>query len=112
VSAPRGAVWPIEPHTQAKHELLRHYLGAWFPIMASRERRLVFIDGFAGPGIYEGGEPGSPVIALRALLQHGAFSRFGHRQFVFHFIESERPRFERLLAELQQFEPLPANVAG
>jgi len=80
--------------------------------MASRERRLVFIDGFAGPGIYEGGEPGSPVIALRALLQHGAFSRFGHRQFVFHFIESERPRFERLLAELQQFEPLPANVAG
>lgn len=29
-----SAIWKIEQHTQAKHELLRRYLGAWFPILA------------------------------------------------------------------------------
>ena len=30
-----GVTWSIPPHTQAKHEILRYYLGAWFPILAS-----------------------------------------------------------------------------
>jgi len=34
-TAPREPIWPLEPHTKAKHELLRHYLGAWFPILSS-----------------------------------------------------------------------------
>ena len=110
MTAPRGPVWPIEPHTRAKHELLRHYLGAWYPVMASRERRVVFIDGFAGPGIYEAGEPGSPVIALRTLLEHQAFSRLAGCEFVFHFIEAEEPRLKRLRAELDKFGALPSNV--
>src|SRR5690554_564418 len=33
---PDEPIWPIEEHTKAKHELLRRYLGAWFPILASR----------------------------------------------------------------------------
>ena len=111
MSAPRAPVWPIEPHTRAKHELLRHYLDAWYPIMARWGPRLVFIDGFAGPGIYDGGEPGSPVVALRTLLEHRAFSRFTGCEFVFHFIESEAPRFERLRAEIKEFGALPSNVA-
>jgi len=45
-------VWPIEPHTEAKHEILRYYLGAWFPILASAHRRLLYVDGFAGPREY------------------------------------------------------------
>ena len=45
-------IWPLEPHTAAKHEILRRHLGAWFPIMCSWNRRLVFVDGFAGPGQY------------------------------------------------------------
>ena len=43
-------IWKIEPRTAAKHELLKHYLGAWFPILASREQRIIFLDGFAGLG--------------------------------------------------------------
>jgi hypothetical protein len=35
----------------------------------------VFIDGFAGPGRYSGGEPGSPVIALQVLLAHPYFQQ-------------------------------------
>jgi hypothetical protein len=35
---------------------------------------LLYVDGFAGPGVYEGGEMGSPIIALRAALLHRAFA--------------------------------------
>ena len=45
MTTPRQTVWSIEPHTAAKHELLKHYLGAWFPILASGERRIIFLDG-------------------------------------------------------------------
>jgi hypothetical protein len=45
--------WPLDPHTLAKHEILRRYLYAWFPIMSCYNGRLVFLDGFAGPGAYE-----------------------------------------------------------
>lgn len=67
---PKTTLWPIGPHTPAKHRILRSYLSAWLPIMAlSRQGRVVFVDGFAGPGKYSGGEDGSPIIALRALLE-------------------------------------------
>ncbi len=69
-------VWPLEPHTEAKHAILKSYLQAWAPILARRAKKLGlenkplrFIDGFAGPGIYEKGEPGSPVLAVNAIFE-------------------------------------------
>lgn len=58
--APDSTQWRLEPHTAAKHEILRRYMNAWFPILGSYHGRVVFLDGFAGPGIYADGEPGSP----------------------------------------------------
>ena len=55
----RDTVWPLDAHTRGKHQVLRYYLAAWFPILGSFAGRVVFIDGFAGPGEYAGGEPGS-----------------------------------------------------
>ncbi len=62
-------LWEIPPHTQAKLDILRFYLGAWFPIVASLNSRIVYLDAFAGPGRYLGGEDGSPVVALKAALE-------------------------------------------
>jgi len=103
-------IWPIPPHTQAKHEILRHYLGAWFPILATTQRRLLYIDGFAGPGEYKGGEDGSPIIALKIAKDHKLSSKLQRpgMELVFFFIEVNEARFqnlERKLAELQ----LPSN---
>jgi len=36
----------------------------------SNHRVIQYVDGFAGPGAYSGGEEGSPIIALNAALQH------------------------------------------
>ena len=47
-----STTWSLPEHTQVKHQLLRCYLNAWFPILARSQRNgsVVFIDGFAGPG--------------------------------------------------------------
>ena len=64
MTLPKETIWPAEPHTLAKHQILKKYLQRWIPIISSRYSRMLYIDGFSGPGIYTGGEPGSPVIAL------------------------------------------------
>jgi three-Cys-motif partner protein len=65
-----GTVWPLEPHTAMKHEILRRYFQAWLPILAQTSGRVVYIDGFAAPGEYRNGEDGSPVIVLKAARDH------------------------------------------
>ena len=69
MAAPRQTIWPLEPHTRAKHEILKRYLQAWMVILSQgRFPEILYIDGFAGPGAYEGGEAGSPIIALDTAL--------------------------------------------
>lgn len=87
-----STVWPIAAHTTVKHDLLRGYLGAWFPIIAKYNNRVVFIDGFAGPGTYTDGSPGSPAIALSTLLDHGYFAELASTEFVFVFNEMDKAR--------------------
>ena len=92
--------WAIAPHTLAKHTILGAYLRAWFPILASGRNfnRIVYIDGFAGPGRYSGGEDGSPIIALKAALAAQA----PQAALEFHFVERDR----------QAAASLKANIAG
>ena len=99
-------IWELEPHTGAKHDILRKYLGAWFPKLAWAGK-LVFIDGFAGPGEYSGGEQGSPLIALHSALQHKA--DLSSCELLYIFIEHDRDPYEHLDALLEE-QVKPANV--
>jgi three-Cys-motif partner protein len=72
VVASEPTIWPLDPHGRVKHLILKRHLDAWLPIMTRSFPRLVYVDGFAGPGIYEGGEPGSPIIALRAAIHNAS----------------------------------------
>ncbi len=102
-------VWPIEPHTKAKHEILRHYLKAWFPILSRWSGRIIYLDGFAGPGVYEGSEDGSPVIALQTAVEHRLREHF--KDIVFFFIEKDPNRATMLLRVLKErFPNLPKNI--
>jgi len=67
MTTPQKTVWPLDPHTAAKHQLLRHYLERWSMIILESFKTATYLEGFAGPGIYEGGEPGSPVIAYEQI---------------------------------------------
>ena len=92
---PKTTVWKLDDHTHGKHIVLKGYLHAWLPIVLMRYERAMFVDGFAGPGEYEKGEPGSPIIAVKALADH-AHQRImtGHMDYI--FIEEDTKRFEHL----------------
>jgi three-Cys-motif partner protein len=103
---PEKTLWALEPHTRGKHKVLREYLNAWFPIlgMGKANQRILFIDGFAGPGVYEGGEEGSPLIALRALKEHSALGKI-HAEVVYLFIEQDKERAMHLKTLVEAWKP-------
>lgn len=85
--------WPLPPHSAAKHEILRRYLEVWYAKLAStgakrRGSQLNYVDAFAGPGVYPGGEPGSPIVALTTLVTHRAFASWANVRFLFYFVEA------------------------
>ncbi len=92
---PSTTTWQLKDHTLGKHKVLRNYMDAWLPKMLQYRRKVLFIDGFAGPGEYARGEDGSPVIALDAYTNHSAFNRM-RGQINFVFIEKESDRAEHL----------------
>jgi len=95
MAAPRKTIWKLEPHSKGKHFVLQEYLKAWLPIISSWNKRILFIDGFAGPGTYKNGEDGSPIIALQTFQQH---ANLKHTDFeiTFYFIEKDKARKENL----------------
>ena len=88
---PKTTTWQLESHTLGKHEVLRNYMAAWLPKMLQYKRRVLFIDGFAGPGEYRDGQEGSPIIALKSFTDHSAFERMQGR-ITFVFIEKKQDR--------------------
>jgi three-Cys-motif partner protein len=108
MAASKTTLWPLEPHTRGKHLVLKSYLDAWLPIMGKWNGRILFIDGFAGPGEYEGGEPGSPLIALDALKDHASQSQI-KADVIFDFIEKDSSRAAHLKELVKARAPLPSN---
>ncbi|MDD5222687.1 MAG: three-Cys-motif partner protein TcmP [bacterium] len=97
MTIPKETLWELEPHTKAKHEILGRYLAAWFPILSTYNKRIVYIDGFSGPGRYKKGEKGSPLIALDVAVSH--LKPIGG-EVVFWFIEENEDRIKHLRQEL------------
>lgn len=105
------ALPPIQPHTKAKHHILEYHLKEWFPILGNTHRVLRYIDGFAGPGEYQGGGLGSPVISLRTVTQHNSFGRFYEQDktMEFLFVEKEVEFYRHLKQKIMEI-PLPSNL--
>jgi three-Cys-motif partner protein len=102
--------WEREDHTKAKHDLLLAFFNKWVRIhsehFAKRGRGLVRIyDGFAGPGIYSGGESGSPLILMRALCTNNRLHRqWSNVRYELRFVEKHPERAKMLEAKLTDFE--------
>ena len=97
-------IWKMEPHTKAKHHILKRYLDAWLPILNNhltnmgQHKPLKYVDAFAGPGIYLGGEPGSPIIALETALNHQL-----NVELHLYFIEGDKKRYKELNKQVEKF---------
>src|SRR5665647_1031762 len=96
--------WEADPHTRAKHALYTRYLGKWMPIMVTGwGANITYAEGFAGPGVYLDGSPGSPVIALRTLVENKTIRtkvKNGGMRFV--FIDRDQRSIAMLPGELTQ----------
>lgn len=103
-------LWEASPHTLAKLEIIGRYLDVWFMILGShpKNRRLVYIDGFAGPGRYTNTEKSSPLVALQAAK--AAASRAGvagsATEYSFLFVE-KKAEFAKSLQDVVQSQSLP-----
>ena len=104
MAAPKETLWSRDGHTEGKHLVLAEYLKAWFPIlgMGNAHSRIVFVDGFAGPGEYADGEEGSPVVAMRVLAEHAATERI-KAEVVFVFVEERPDRAKHLQGLVDQW---------
>jgi three-Cys-motif partner protein len=114
VPNPNEPVWPADPHTLAKHEILRRYFSRWLPMLAKYHARIVYVDGFAGPGRYQGGEPGSPILILQRVLDYLKQGTLRANQLTAIFAEADKKRYKHLKAEiatLAQAEPLLRGIS-
>lgn len=103
---PKDITWKLDPHTKAKHIILKRYLDAWFPILANaRKGGLLYIDGFCGPGSYKDGEDGSPLIALKSAVQQQTWL---NERVLFWFLDGRLDRVEHLRKKIAEIS-LPAN---
>jgi three-Cys-motif partner protein len=99
-------LWDADPHTLAKHRILKNYFDAWAPILSHAKGvnsvELLFVDGFAGPGTYATGEPGSPVVAINAVLDHKLSMP---RPVRFVMIENRPDRYKKLCEIIDGLKP-------
>lgn len=98
-----STIWDADPHTLAKIAILKGYLNAWVPILGkSFSTPLIYVDGFAGPGRYRDGQPGSPIVAINAASN--GFNRIGSDarapNISMYFIEKDKKRHAHLIEEL------------
>lgn len=77
MSDPKPTIYEADPHTRAKHRILKAYLERWLPILDKQaqlvkrgKQRLLYVDGFAGAGEYEDSVPGSPLIPIETAIGH------------------------------------------
>lgn len=96
---------------QVKHELIRRYLGGWFPKLASWAGRVVYLETHAGRGSYRGGNAGSPLVALETLLGHAARQRLlENSECRFVFLERDKTNAAALATEVGRLGELPRRI--
>jgi three-Cys-motif partner protein len=116
MAVPKQVVWECKPHTLAKHRILERYLQAWYPILIGKSwcQTLTYAEGFAGPGVYEDGSPGSPVIAAEVFLRRKHLAVGKPLNMV--LVEAHAGRLARLKQEMAVLvakygnEPGPLNA--
>ena len=83
----------------------------WLPILASSHALLRYIDGFAGPGEYQGGELGSPIISLRTVKEHNQYAKLSEkgRTLDFLFVEKDPVYYRYLKQSIKERGPWPNN---
>lgn len=107
---PKAAIWDAPEHTLAKIAILRAYLQAWFKILGNKvPRDMLYIDGFAGPGSYDNGSDGSPIVAIKAAAdaRNSSGGQWKAKTIRMVFVESDAARFDLLKSKVASYHQPP-----
>ncbi|MEK8018386.1 MAG: three-Cys-motif partner protein TcmP [Candidatus Parabeggiatoa sp.] len=106
-----GGLVTLDEHSRAKHDVLGTYVERYLEILCRRygmtSFKITLVDGFAGGGLYQAGEPGSPLILLQAVESAEAkINHFREKKMTvdahYYFIEKRIKTFAILNSVLQQ----------
>jgi three-Cys-motif partner protein len=100
----------LKEWSRRKLSIIKKYLVGFSNILGRRSKEVYYVDGFAGRGMYEGGEKGSPVLAAEA----SETFRQGNRPFSLLCInvEKDHESFMNLCDETARFGNLVKNYDG
>lgn len=90
----------FQGHTLLKHGVLDRYVKAWIQILKGLHEKLWIVDGFAGRGKDDAGNPGSPLLLARSaaqLREEGADVRL-------FAVEVRRDNYDALTKNLAEFD--------
>lgn len=82
------------PWSVIKDEVLSSYLPAYLAKVKSLSKPILIVDGFAGPGEFDDGSPGSPIIICTSA------EKYAHGNYRAFFINKSREHHESLSAVL------------
>lgn len=88
-----------------KDLILDYYLGPYLAKIARLQKPIAVIDCFAGPGIFEDGEIGSPIIIGRKLAQAQARGA----EVIGFFIEKDAELYQRLCTNVSKLD-VPTQI--
>ena len=100
----------IKEWSSRKLNIIKKYVDGFSRILGSKAREIYYIDGFAGRGIYDNGEKGSPVLAAELAQEF----RFQQRSYTLRCVNVEKYKnnYNNLCAETQRFGNLVRNFEG
>lgn len=84
------------PWSVIKDRVLSSYMSPYLAKVKSLKKQILLIDGFAGPGVFEKGEPGSPLIMCQAAEK---YAKGNYRAF---FFNKEPDYHEKLISILDK----------
>jgi three-Cys-motif partner protein len=79
---PSGTLWRSEPRTLLKYQVYQWYLDCWMGKICQKFPASTIVDCFAGPGFYEDGPDGSPIVIANAFLEHSKLTSFNRLRLI------------------------------
>ena len=104
--------WVIDEHTRIKHALLKKYIAPWMAIFFAvqsklgKEQKVVYFDGFCGPGIYYTDESktdecrGSPLLVAEVANRY--IDEDPKRSVIMHCVDSNAQYTEMLKQKIDK----------
>jgi three-Cys-motif partner protein len=102
---PQEILWRSEPRVLIKHQVYRHYLQCWMGKICRVFPVSTVVDAFAGPGEYEDGPDGSPIVIAKTLLEHSSNDSFNQLRLV--CLEKNPDRLKHLIGRMALLPPSP-----